>query len=240
MCVVTLRPEKPWTPARLPKNESACSAIAGAEPDPAAHDCGERIDPRDRDRRAREQAAEPCPLDHQKGAVMDAPDHEGPVRAMPKPADEKDETEIAVSLGCGAAIAAERDVEIVAQPLRQADVPAAPELGDRARPIGQTEIARERKAERDAKPDRHVRVAGEIEIDLDRVGRKPEPGFGEARQHRLVEHGFGQARDLVGDQHLLRKTDDEDAQARRDAPEPHPPRAEAARNRVIADDRARR
>ena len=117
-------------------------------------------------------------------------------------------------------------------------MPAAPELGDRARPIGQIEIARERKAEREAKPDRHVRVAGEIEIDLDRVGRKPEPGFGEARQRRLVEHGFGKARDLVGDQHLLRKTDDEDAQARRDAPEPHAPRAEAARNRVIADDRA--
>src|SRR3546814_3518210 len=38
--------------------------------------------------------------------------------------------QIAIGLGGAAAIAAERDVEIVAQPTRQAHVPAPPELGD--------------------------------------------------------------------------------------------------------------
>jgi hypothetical protein len=93
-------------------------------------------------------------------------------------------------------------------------MPTAPEVGDRARGVGQAEIAWEGEAQCQAQSDRHVGIAGEVEIDLDGVGGKPEPGFEETRVWKLVEHHVAEFGDLVGDQHLLREPDNEDAHSR--------------------------
>ena len=55
------------------------------------------------------------------------------------------------------------------------------------------EIAREGEAEHQAEPDRHVRIAGEVEIDLDRVGEEPEPGLGQG-----TELGWSKASSAIG------------------------------------------
>src|SRR3954471_12030725 len=154
---------------------------------------------------------------------MCTPDHEGPIGAVPQSADEKYENEISISLIAAALVAAERDIEIVAQPLRQTDVPAAPKLGNRACNIGQTEIARKCKPKRKPEPDRHVGIAAKIEIYLDRVCGKTEPGFSQGWRGELVEHGLGDPCDLVGNQHLLREPDDEDAHASGGPAERHAP-----------------
>ena len=67
------------------------------------------------------------------------------------------------------AVAAERDVEVVAEPGRQRHVPAAPELLHRVGDVGPAEVLREAEAEHPAEADRHVGVAGEVEVDLQRV-----------------------------------------------------------------------
>ena len=74
------------------------------------------------------------------------------------------------------AVAAERDVEVVAEPGRQRDVPAPPELGEALRDVRVVEVLEEAEPEHPAEPDRHVRVAGEVEVDLERVAERAEPG----------------------------------------------------------------
>ena len=57
-----------------------------------------------------------------------APEHEGPGRPVPQPAEQHREQEVHVGARLPPAVSAERDVEVVAQPGREADVPALPEL----------------------------------------------------------------------------------------------------------------
>ena len=62
------------------------------------------------------------------------------------------------------------------------DVPAPPQLDDAARSQRRVEVQRQQDAEHARDADRHIRIAGEIEIDLERVGeraapRRQVPGF---------------------------------------------------------------
>src|SRR3546814_8661855 len=82
-------------------------------------------------------------LDAKDQPVPRAPDEERPVRAMPETAEQHRQEQIAIGLGGAAAIAAERDVEIVAQPTRQAHVPAPPELGDALADVRLVEVRSE-------------------------------------------------------------------------------------------------
>ena len=63
----------------------------------------------------------------QDQAVVDAPEDEGPGGAVPEAAEDHREHQVAVCPQHAAAAAAERDVQVVPQPLRQADVPSGPE-----------------------------------------------------------------------------------------------------------------
>ena len=85
--------------------------------------------------------------------------------------------------------------------------------------------------------DRHVRIAGEIEIDLDRVRNQADPRLDERAIGGLVERDLNQRRDHVGDQDLLRQTDDENARADRDAAEREPARVELPGDGLVANDR---
>ncbi len=134
---------------------------------------------------------------------------------MPQAAQQEDDDQVAVGPGLAVTVSAQRDIEIVAEPGRQGDVPAPPEFGDRARAVRQAEVARQGEAEREPEADGHQRIAGEVEIDLQGVGQGPGPGGGEAGGAGMVEHGAGQGREGIGDQHLHGKTDDQQAQAGR-------------------------
>ena len=67
------------------------------------------------------------------------------------------------------AVAAERDVEVVAQPARQRHVPAPPEVLERDGGVRRVEVLRELEAEQQRDADRDVRVAAEVGEDLDGV-----------------------------------------------------------------------
>ena len=76
------------------------------------------------------------------------------------------------------AIAAQGDVEIVAQEMGQGDVPAAPEFNNALGPVGAEEVSRQTDPDHEGERRRHVRIAGEVEIDLRRIGQHAQPGFG--------------------------------------------------------------
>src|SRR5436309_16076605 len=67
-------------------------------------------------------------LNRQSRSVNAAPDNEGPVRSVPKPPEPHREHQVDVGPDFSQAIAAERDVKVIAQPGAQADVPPAPEI----------------------------------------------------------------------------------------------------------------
>src|SRR6266850_8256669 len=114
-------------------------------------------------------------FDDEKRAVPEAPEDEVPARAVPETAQKEDGDEIAVPPRRADAVSTERDIEVVTEPGRQRDVPPSPEVGDGRRDVGPPEVLGEPKPEHPAEADRHVRVAGEIEIDLQRVADEAEP-----------------------------------------------------------------
>ena len=87
-----------------------------------------------------------------------------------------DDQEIRVGTPRPLAVAAQRQVEVVAQPGRERDVPAAPEVRERFGPVGRVEVLGQHEPEHQGEPDRHVRVAAEVEVDLERVGDHAHPG----------------------------------------------------------------
>ncbi|KAG1243033.1 hypothetical protein G6F65_022673 [Rhizopus arrhizus] len=92
----------------------------------------------------------------------------------------------------------------VAQPLRQADVPAAPEVLRIERGQRIAEVDRQREAEQHADADRHRRIAGEVEEQVGAVERRVQR---DARERIVVRVQRGQA--VAPDQpvsHVLRFT----------------------------------
>ena len=105
--------------------------------------------------------------------MIAAPDQEIPTGAVPQSAEQHGQHQVAVGAPGAVAAAAERNVQIVAQPAGERDVPAPPEVGDAGGQVRAAEIDREMKAEQLRHADRHVGIAGEIEIDLQAEAKMP-------------------------------------------------------------------
>ena len=112
----------------------------------------------------------------QCSAVKRAPQHEHPACAVPESAQYEGCHEVQVDPRRGATIAAERDIEVIAQVAAERHMPPAPEILDVQRLVGRIEIDRQPDVEQERSPDRHVTIAAEIEIELERVGEAGRPG----------------------------------------------------------------
>ena len=67
------------------------------------------------------------------------------------------------------AVAAERNIDIVTEPVGQGHVPAPPEISDGAGNVRVIEVLKEIKAEHLAKTDCHIGIAAEVKIDLEGI-----------------------------------------------------------------------
>ena len=76
------------------------------------------------------------------------------------------EEHVAVSAQLAPAAAAQREIEIILEPGRQADVPAVPEVAQAGRGVRVVEIQHEAKAHELGDAAGHVGIAAEVEIDL--------------------------------------------------------------------------
>ena len=156
-------------------------------------------------------------FDAQQTAVITAPDDEIPACAVPQAAQQHGQHQIAIRHPAAVAIAAQRDVQIVAQPARERNVPAMPEIGDAEGQVRAAEIDREMKAEQQRHADGHIGIAGKIEEDLHREGEDAAPRREASRMRaQVLKIGIGDLGELVGEGHLLGQAK-RDQQARRAA-----------------------
>ena len=161
----------------------------------ASRPLGTERHPRDDDREQGQRAAgsrgklpAELAMHDQVQSVQPAPQDEIPRGTVPQPAQQHRRHQIDVAPRLAVPVAAERDIDVLAQEPAQRDVPAAPEVGDVRGLVGTGEVQREPHVHHARQADRHVGIAGEIEVDLQRIGRRRIPRLDEA-QRRTVRGG---------------------------------------------------
>src|ERR1700749_2319928 len=95
-----------------------------------------------------------------------APAHERAARAVPETTQRKSDGCIAIFIPGPVATLWEGEVEIIAKPTRKRNMPSSPEIEGGDGEIRHVEILGQVYADDFRNPDSHVRVAGEIAIDL--------------------------------------------------------------------------
>src|SRR6266704_7026486 len=113
----------------------------GAEEDPCNQDENEgQCDARRAGKAAIERVLATPSFHRENRSVDGAPNDECPVRAVPESAQEHDQGKVQVGAARSFLVAAERDVEVVAQPGGKRNVPASPKVRDAFGEIGTGEV----------------------------------------------------------------------------------------------------
>lgn len=97
-------------------------------------------------------------------AMYAAPQNISQAAAVPETADEKSQEQIQAVPPSGSPAAAQRDVDIVPEPGRQRDMPAAPEFPDGKSKVRAFEIRHQFDAEQSGTADGDIRVAGKVAV----------------------------------------------------------------------------
>ena len=155
-------------------------------------------------------------LVHAQGKAMHAaPDDEIPRSAVPQAAEQHREEQVEVHAQPPLSVAAERDVEIVAQPGGERDVPAPPEVGDAVALVRCAEVGGDFKAHPQGDADGHVRVTREVAVELQGVAVDAEQVFQSAVKRGVVEDARHEVHaDIVRDDAFLKQADDDEPRAR--------------------------
>ena len=166
-----------------------------------------------------------------------APQHKGPVGPMPKACGEKDDEFIEIGAGRPLPVAPQGDVQIVPEPGAERDVPPPPELLDGLGGIGQVEVLQKPEAEHPAQADGHVAVSAEVEVDLQGVAHRSQPGQAEIQLGgRHSKHRVGDLPHGVCQEHLLPQAENKPAQTGQGQFRGHLPPVDLAGYVVIDDD----
>ena len=140
-------------------------------------------------------------LYHHDDAEVDTPEDKVPACAVPHSGEEPHDEDVHCLM---LAVAAHRDIYIIAEEAAERDMPAMPEVGDGVATIRMTEVLIEMETYHAAETYRHVAISGEIEIYLEGKGYDAYPRsccgkLGESADKKLV----GDFRQLVCHYHLL-------------------------------------
>ena len=208
--------------------------VLRAEEDPAEDDQVEGDEPAKPAGQQAEPPVQPV-LGREPGALVGAPGDEVPRRPVPEPAEGHRDHQVHVGADPALAVAAQRDVQVVAQEARQGHVPAPPEVAEARRAVRAVEVLREDEAQHQRQPYRHVRVAREVAVDLGGVAVGGEQGVGGRerlwhREHRVDEL----ARQVVGDHQLL-----DEPQRDQRQPRPHGDAVRVSRRLQLRQELAR-
>ena len=98
--------------------------------------------------------------------MENTPKHEGPIGAVPDARKQKDNKDVKGLPRRGAAVTAEGNVNVIAEPAGKADMPTAPEFLDGARHIGHIEVLHQADAHDTGAADGDVGVTREVTVDL--------------------------------------------------------------------------
>ena len=104
-------------------------------------------------------------FDQQKCAIIKPPENEVPRRSVPESGQKPYDEDVPDIGQCAAAIAAQRNVNIVSESAPQRNMPSSPEFRDGFGAIGIVKILFNFKAEHFCNANCHVRIAAEIHVD---------------------------------------------------------------------------
>ena len=136
--------------------------------------------------------------------VIRAPEHERPRGAVPQAPEHHRHEDVQVRPELALLRAAERDVEVVAEPSAERHVPPAPEVLQRPGAVRPVEVLRELEAEELGHADRDVGVPAEVGVDHDRVSPDREQRLDRAVTRGIAEHRVDdRRRQEARDHHLL-------------------------------------
>ena len=151
-------------------------------------------------------------FEHEQDGEIHAPGDKVPCSAVPQSGCRPNDGNVEDPASGGHAIAAEGDVQIVAEPAAERHMPPAPELGDAAGDERIIEVLEKVEAEYMTEPDCHVAVTREIKVNVQGIGDGIEP----VEQHGLVIRILEDVHELaehIGKQDLFGETDDKAADA---------------------------
>lgn len=124
---------------------------------------------------------------------------------MPDTGKCPDDEKIQYMAGRRDAVSAQGNVHIVPEPAAQGHMPATPEFCGAFRNVGIIEVFRKMESEHEAKADGHIRISGEIEINLQSVGNGSQPGGGHGSRRTIIEYVVSHLRHIIGNQYFLGK-----------------------------------
>ncbi len=135
---------------------------------------------------------------------------------MPETADQHRDNNIHIAAHFSFAVAAKRDIQIIAQKSRKRDMPAPPEIDNRHGLIGRGKILRQAQAEHTPQTDRHIRIGRKIEIYLQRIGYCAKPCLDQrdiTACLRITENAAGINSNRIRKNDLLEQPDTKDRNA---------------------------
>src|SRR5262245_59235849 len=100
-----------------------------------------------------------------------------PFGAMPKAAQEHRQRKIENSSRWPNPTAAQRNVDVIADPAGQRHMPSLPEIRDVLRDVGEPKVRRELQTEHASEPDGDVTVAAEVKKNPHRKERHQQKHF---------------------------------------------------------------
>ena len=153
--------------------------------------------------------AHPHLVDDECDAMQCSPHHKVERCAVPQSTQEHGNKEVEILAEPALAVTAQRDVEVVAQPCAQGDVPPVPEVGNRHRLVGVVEVDVKPESHEQCQAYRHVAVAREVAIDLQSISIGTQQVLQSAELHGRVEDPLHKVdADVVADDSFLEQACD--------------------------------
>ena len=120
-------------------------------------------------------------LDHQEDEEPQAPQHKVPAGAVPQTGQCPDNKGVEHTAQKTAAAAAQGNIYIIPEEGAKAHVPASPEIGDGPGNVGIVEVFQIMQAQHFAHADGHVGICGEIQVNVQGISCKTQPGTGHGK-----------------------------------------------------------
>src|SRR5262249_24904331 len=152
-------------------------------------------------------------MNAQPGSVNHSPDDKMPGGAVPEAAQRHGDEEVQTRAPRARAAATQRNIAVIAESSGQRDVPAPPELGDAGGEIRHVKVLSQLVAERVCQPQGHVRVSGEVTVNLDGVRENADPQSACGIVARVCEDRIGKERHAIRDGQLLEEAEDDELQS---------------------------
>ena len=146
-------------------------------------------------------------LDDEQHTIGGTPQHEGPVGPVPYTTYGKDNNRIERPARHPHTVASEGNVEVVAEPRRERDMPAAPEFLDAATKIRCLEVVGQREAHSQRTAQGDAGIAEEVAVNLERVEEHGQQHIATAIHFGAGIHIVDECSHVVGHNHLEKQAE---------------------------------